>query len=77
MLEHLHRDLTDAVRELRRRPGIVAGVIVTLGASVGMNLAMVSLVDRALLSPPAHIVQADAVFGISFQARGSPPDEPE
>ena len=72
MLEHLRRDLTDAVRELRRRPGIVAGVIVTLGASVGMNLAMVSLVDRALLSPPAHIVQADAVFGISFQAPGEP-----
>jgi putative ABC transport system permease protein len=34
---------------------------------VALNLAMFGLVDRALLSPPAHVVQPDRVFTVAFE----------
>jgi hypothetical protein len=70
MLDHLRSDVVQALRELRTRPLVLVAVVLTLGAAIGMNLAMFGLVDRALLSPPRHLVQPDRLFSLAFRAPG-------
>ncbi len=48
-------------RTLRRSPGFAVGVILTLALGIGANATMFGVLDRLLFSPPAHIVDADAV----------------
>ena len=72
MLDHFRSDVVQALRELRTRPLILVAVVLTLGAAIGMNLAMFGLVDRALLSPPRHLVQPDRLFSLAFRAPGEP-----
>jgi len=48
-------------RTLRRSPGFALGVILTLALGIGANATMFGVLDRLLFSPPAHIVDANAV----------------
>lgn len=41
--------------------------MLTLAVAVGLNLAMLGLVDRALLSPPPQVIDADHVFTLAFE----------
>ena len=68
-------DLVSSVRSLRAAPGIPIAVILTTALAVGMNLAMVGLIDRALLSPPSHVVDPDRVFTVGFEITGSSGDK--
>ena len=48
-----------AVRALIREPQFSLMIIVTLGLGIGANAAMFGIIDRLLLSGPAHVVDAD------------------
>jgi putative ABC transport system permease protein len=71
-MEWLRSDLVAAIRELKTGPLAVTAAVMTLAAPIGMNVAMFSLVDRALLSPPKHIARPDRLFSVSFRAPGEP-----
>ena len=47
----LGRNTRYAWRALRRQPGYMAAVIVTLGLGIGANTAMFSVIDGVLLKP--------------------------
>jgi hypothetical protein len=53
-------DLRFAARSLRRRPGLVAAVGLTLALGIGANTAIFSLIDAVLLHP-VPVRQPDAV----------------
>lgn len=50
-----------ALRRVRRAPGFTASVVVILTLGIGVNAVVFGVVDRLLLSPPQHIVDADEV----------------
>lgn len=66
MLERLRTDVLSATRSLAATPAPVLAAILTLAVAVGVNLAMFGLIDRAVISPAAHIVQPDRLFTIGI-----------
>ena len=48
-----------ALRRVRRTPGFTASVVLILTLGIGANAVMFGVVDRLLLSPPQHIVDAE------------------
>jgi putative ABC transport system permease protein len=72
-LDRLHFDLSTAVRSLLSTPGPTAAAVLTLAAAVGVNLAIFGLVDRALMSPPAHVADPGHVFTVAFHGPDSAP----
>jgi predicted permease len=73
-LESVVLDVRYALRMLRRDPLLTTFVVATLALGVGANTAAFGLVDRLLLRPPAHVVDADRVvrlYGeLDFLGRG-------
>lgn len=69
MTERLRLDVRfrSAHRALGHAPATVASAVLTLAVAPGLNLAMFGLIDRALLSPPAHVADADRVFTLGFE----------
>ena len=63
-------DRTHAGRGFRRTPAVPLAIVLTTALAVGINLAMVGLIDRALLSPPAHVVDPERVFTVAFETAG-------
>jgi putative ABC transport system permease protein len=51
--------LRDALRGLRGTPGASAAIVVILALGLGANATMFDIVDRLLLRPPDHVVEAD------------------
>jgi predicted permease len=54
-LEILGRDLRQSAGSLARDPGFTLVVVLTFALGLGVNAAMFGLVDRLLLSGPAHV----------------------
>ena len=50
MLDRLAADIASALRSLCAAPALPIAAILTTALAVGMNLAMLGLIDRALLS---------------------------
>ena len=69
-IERLRFDALTACRSLAATPALTAAVVMTIASAAAINLAMVSLIDRALLSPPPHVVDADRVFTVAMHAPG-------
>ena len=69
MIEHLRVDVVTALRAFRSAPGPAAAMILTLAVAVGANLAMFGLIDRALLSPPAHVIDPATRVHARIRAR--------
>jgi predicted permease len=44
-----------ALRRIRRAPGFSLAVVLTFALGIGANAVMFGIVDRLLLSPPAHV----------------------
>jgi predicted permease len=65
-----------AARRVRRAPGLATAVALILGLGLGANALMFGVIDRVLLSPPRHIVDADDVRRI-YSTRGIRSGEPE
>jgi putative ABC transport system permease protein len=68
-LDRLSFEGLTALRALAATPLASLGAMLTLAASVGVNLAVFGLIDRALLSPPAHVAAPDRLFTLEFHAR--------
>ena len=60
-MDVLWRSVTTAVRRIRRAPGFAIAVITILALGIGANAVMFEVVDRLLLSPPGHVVDAHDV----------------
>src|SRR5688572_9078211 len=71
MIDRLMSDVASALRSLRAAPAIPAAVVLTTSLAVAINLAMAGLIDRALLSPPAHVVDPQQVFTLGFEGRSA------
>jgi predicted permease len=55
-------DLRAVWQTARRRPAYFVVAALTLGVGYGAHFAAFGLIDRLLLSPPAHVTAADRVF---------------
>ncbi|MEO5894273.1 MAG: ABC transporter permease [Vicinamibacterales bacterium] len=66
----MHERVTDrlagVLRGFRSSPWLVTVAVGTLAAAIAMNVAMVGLVDRALLSPPRLVADPDSLFAAAF-----------
>jgi hypothetical protein len=67
MFDRLMSDVLSALRSLRAAPAIPVVAVFTTSLAVAINLAMAGLIDRALLSPPAHVVDPQHVFTVGFE----------
>ncbi|HEX6974614.1 MAG TPA: ABC transporter permease [Vicinamibacterales bacterium] len=56
----------DAWRTLRSAPTLTCAIIATLAIAAGVNLAMLGLVDRLLLSPPPHLADPADLARVTF-----------
>lgn len=64
--------MREAVRGLTRAPGMTLGIILVFALGVGANATMLQIIDRLMLRPPDHVVEADQVNRIvidQFDAR--------
>src|SRR5436190_11529857 len=76
MVERLRTDVLSAMRSLAATPVPVLAAIVTLAVAVGVNLAMFGLIDRAVISPAAHILEPERLFTIGIVPPGAKPGSP-
>ena len=67
MWDAIRQNVRDAARGLRRTPGMTAAVIILLALGIGANATMFEIVDRLLLRPPDHLVDADRLRMIYAQ----------
>jgi predicted permease len=65
-LEGVGQDLSYVFRGIRRSPGSAPAGAPTLALGIGANATMFGVVDHLLLSPPAHVVDADQVVRINL-----------
>jgi putative ABC transport system permease protein len=62
--------MTTSLRSLRREPGLVAGVVLTLALAIGVTATMIDLVTRLMLSAPPGISAPDRVARLMLEAEG-------
>jgi putative ABC transport system permease protein len=57
----LGQDLKYAWRGVRRQPGFVLIIVLTLGLGLGVNSTTFDLVDRLLFRPPEHVAAPESI----------------
>ena len=68
--ERLLQDMRSAIRGLRRHPGFVCTVVLTLALGIGLNAAMYGLLSRLFLQAPPHIEDPDGIHRVWVRERG-------
>jgi putative ABC transport system permease protein len=56
-----------ALRSVRRAPTLSAAIILTLGLGLGANVTVYGIVDRLLLTPPAHVAEPEQVHRLLIE----------
>jgi predicted permease len=69
VLDELTRNTVYAFRQLRRSPGFAAAVVLTLAICIGVNTAVFSVIDAALLRA-LPFPQPDRIFDVVRQYHG-------
>jgi len=69
MVDQVTSDVVLALRGIRAAPGIPLAAVLTTSLAVAINLAMAGLIDRALLSPPAHVARPEQIFTVGCEVR--------
>ncbi len=59
IVDAMRQNLRDALRGLRRSPGVACAVIAMLALGIGANATMFEIIDRLMLRAPDHLVEAD------------------
>lgn len=62
----MFHDVPYALRALKSAPAAAGAAVFILALSIGINAAMVGLVERALLGPPAQVVEPDRLVTLAF-----------
>ena len=70
-LDDLARDVSQAIRGLRRSPGHAATVMIVLALGIGANTAMFGIVHGMLLRPPPY-PHGDRIVRLGREPRGMP-----
>lgn len=70
---NLLQELRIAWRSLRAQPAFTALAVLTIAVGIGANAVMFGIVDRLILSPPAHVQDADRIARLYFR-EGPAPD---
>jgi putative ABC transport system permease protein len=70
ILERLRCDLTAIVKGLRASRTLLAFAVLTLAFGIGVNGAMLGLVDRALLGLPRYLHNPEELFIVAFERAG-------
>jgi predicted permease len=65
-MQSVMQDVRYAGRNLRRAPVMTAVVVSTLALGIGANAAMFGVLDRLLVSGPAHVDDLDRVVRVYF-----------
>jgi predicted permease len=68
------QDVGYSARSLRRQPGFVAVVSLTLALGIGGTAIMFGVVDRLLLRAPAHVRDSDRIVRLYELAAGRGPE---
>jgi predicted permease len=68
----LRTDASAAWRSLLATPAATMAAFVLLAVAVGLNLGIFGLIDRAILSPAAHVVEPERVFTMGFEIPARP-----
>src|SRR5690606_12331575 len=61
LIDHLVRDVRQALRTLRRDVGFTVGVVAVLALGIGANVAVFSIVDGILIEPLPY-TEPDRLF---------------
>jgi len=64
--EALRQDAAYAVRGLGRNTAFAASIVAVLALGIGANATMFGVIDRLLLSPPAHVTDPEHVVTPDF-----------
>ncbi|HET7321457.1 MAG TPA: ADOP family duplicated permease, partial [Longimicrobiaceae bacterium] len=67
--EVVQQSIRLALRRMRRERGFTAAVVLTFALGIGANATMFGIVDRLLLTPPAHVTHPEQVKRLLVEQR--------
>jgi len=68
-LDALRHDMSYALRQTMRAPGLAVAVIATFALGIGANATMFGIIDRLLLRPPAHVRAPEELLRLELRRK--------
>jgi len=69
-LDHLQQDMRHALRGIRRSPGFVTAVVLTLALGIGANAAMFNVIDGLMFRPYPFLRDRSSVQRVYLRVPG-------